>query len=187
MKAKKKTTGESEHIKKLEEEAIVLKEQLARALADYKNLEKRLEEEKKEFIRYANKELLIRLIPALDTLFLAAKYTSDEGVRLTVKTVLDALADVGVEKVKAEGVEFNPELMEAIDTAEGEENMVLEEVRPGFTLGGKLIRPAQVKVGTSKKNSTKDSNPIANESGTEIGWIQGDSNEGEDMLKEDNS
>ena len=146
MKAKGKSQLAT-HIKKLEEETLVLKEQLARALADYKNLEKRFDEEKKEFVKYANKELLIRLIPALDTLFLAGKYTSDEGIRLTVKTVLDALKDVGVEKIGAEGAEFNPEFMEAVDTGEGEENKVIEEVRPGFMLNGKVIRPAQVKVG----------------------------------------
>lgn len=151
MKAKSKTQSAG-HIKKLEEETLFLKEQLARALADYKNLEKRFDEEKKEFVKYANKELLIRLIPALDTLFLAGKYTSDEGIRLTIKTVLDALKDVGVEKIDAEGAEFSPEFMEAVDTKEGEENKVLEEVRPGFTLNGKVIRPAQVKVGKKIEN-----------------------------------
>ncbi len=151
MKTKNKTQ-QAAHTKKIEEETLFLKEQLARALADYKNLEKRFDEEKKEFVKYANKELLIRLIPALDTLFLAGKYTSDEGIRLTVKTVLDALKDVGVEKIEAEGAEFNPEFMEAVDTGEGEENKVIEEVRPGFMLNGKVIRPAQVKVGKKIEN-----------------------------------
>lgn len=151
MKAKGKSQLAT-HIKKLEEETLVLKEQLARALADYKNLEKRFDEEKKEFVKYANKELLIRLIPALDTLFLAGKYTSDEGIRLTVKTVLDALKDVGVEKIGAEGAEFNPEFMEAVDTGEGEENKVIEEMCPGFVLNGKVVRPAQVKVGKKIEN-----------------------------------
>lgn len=153
MKAKKKNLAQDdEHIKKLEEEIVLLKEQLARALADYKNLEKRLDEEKKEFIKYANKELLVRLIPALDTLFLAGKYTSDEGIRLTVKTMLDTLKDVGVERIDAEGKEFNPEFMEAVDTGEGEENKVIEEMRPGFALNGKVVRPAQVKVGKKIEN-----------------------------------
>lgn len=146
-KEKKDFEESKKKVEHLENEIKEYKEQFARAIADYKNLEKRFEEERREFVKFANKDLLIRLIPALDALFLAAKYTSDEGVRLTVKTVLDALKDVGVEKIESEGNEFNPEFMEAVDTIEGEENKVLEEVCPGFMLNGKLVRPSQVKVG----------------------------------------
>lgn len=124
-----------------------LENQLKRAVADYRNLEKRVQDEKRETAKFANLDLLSRLIPAFDTLFFAAKFTNDEGVKLTAKNLITVLGDVGVEKVKTEGEEFNPEVMEAIEAVDGDENKVTEEVRPGFTLFGKLLRPAHVKVG----------------------------------------
>lgn len=144
-------------VKKKKEEAKELKRriedlenQLKRTIADYRNLEKRTEDEKKETVKFANKELLIRLIPAFDTLFLAEKHVADEGIRLTIKTLYSVLSEVGVDKIKTEGEMFNPEIMEVVTIDEGEENKVLEELRPGFALNGRLIRPAQVKVGKSK-------------------------------------
>lgn len=136
----KKTNELDTRIKELED-------QLTRAVADYRNLEKRFEDEKRDFVKYANRDLLLRLIPSFDTLFLAEKHTSDEGIRITIKHIQDNLREVGVERVKCEGEVFDPERMEVIVTEEGEENKVLDEVRPGYLLNGKLVRPAQVKVG----------------------------------------
>ncbi len=141
--AKKK----KEEIKELKRRIEDLENQLKRAVADYRNQEMRFDEEKKEIKKFANKDLLLRLVPAFDTLFLAEKHVADEGIRLTIKTLYSVLAEVGVDKIKTEGEVFNPQFMEAVTTDEGEENKVLEELRPGFTLNGKLIRPAQVRVG----------------------------------------
>lgn len=124
-----------------------LENQLARAIADYRNLEKRIIDEKQETVKYANRELLLRLIPAFDTLFLAEKYVEDEGIKLTIKHLSESLTAAGVERVKTENEVFNAETMEVVTTETGEENKVLEELRPGFLLNGKIIRPAQVKVG----------------------------------------
>ena len=137
--------------KDLEQRARGLEEQLARAVADYRNLEKRLEDEKREFVKFANRELLARILPSFDALFLAEKHVSDEGIRVTIRHLQDALRDVGVERVQTEGLMFDPEKMEAVTTDEGEENKVLEELRPGYTLNGKLLRPAQVKVGKAHR------------------------------------
>jgi len=126
-----------------------LENQLKRALADYQNLERRTEEERREFVKYANKELIVSLLPAFDALFLASKYTEDQGVKLTVQRVLEILKEQGVEKVETENVQFNAEGMEAVEVVEGEDGKVIEEIRPGFTIFGKLVRPAQVKVGGS--------------------------------------
>lgn len=136
-----------DEVKELKDRIGDLENQLKRAVADYRNLEKRFEEEKRETLKFANKDLLLRLIPAFDTLFLAEKHVQDEGLRLTIRHLHDVLRDVGVERVKTEGEMFNPECMEAVTTGEGEENKVLEELRPGYALFGKIIRPAQVKVG----------------------------------------
>src|SRR4051812_7600503 len=58
-------------VKELKERIEDLENQLMRAVADYRNLEKRFEDEKREYVKFANRDLLIRLIPAFDTLFLA--------------------------------------------------------------------------------------------------------------------
>jgi molecular chaperone GrpE len=148
-KTKQKKEGEVEELKR---KVTELEEQLLRSVADYRNLEKRVDEEKREFVKFANRDLLLRLIPAFDTLFLAEKYVADEGIKLTIKHLQESFKEVGVERVETSGKEFDAQIMEAIATGEGEEGKVLEELRPGFTLNGKLVRPAQVKVGSGSSN-----------------------------------
>lgn len=121
--------------------------QLKRALADYQNLEKRIASEKSEWIKIANKNLLLRLLPGLDSLILAQKHTQDEGIRLSIKHFLEILEEEGVKKIETEGKDFNPNLMEAVSTKDGEEGKVVEEVRTGYTLFDTILRPAQVTVG----------------------------------------
>lgn len=129
-----------------------LENQLKRSVADYRNLEKRFEEEKREVIKFANRDLLLQLLPAFETLIIAEKYVEDEGLKLTIKRVIDVLKSVGVERVETGEKEYNAECMEAIDIVEGEENKVVEETRPGFIYNGKTLVPAQVKVGKGKEN-----------------------------------
>ena len=124
-----------------------LENQLKRALADYQNLEKRIAGEKSDWIKLANKDLILRLLPGLDSLILAQKHTADEGVKISIKHFLDSLSEVGVKKIETEGAQFDPNLMEAVSVTEGEEGGVVEELRAGYTLFDSVIRPAQVVVG----------------------------------------
>ena len=133
--------------KELEQKIEDLEDQLKRAVADYRNLETRQREERIEFVKFANKNLIESLLPAFDTLLLADKYAEDQNLKITVKHVLDVLKQAGIEKVETIGKEYNPETMEAIDVVEGPENEVIEEAQPGFIMSGKTIRPARVKVG----------------------------------------
>ncbi len=98
-----------------------LQNQLRRALADYQNLEKRVADQKSAWIMSANKDLILRMLPGLDNLLLADKHTEDQGVKIAIKHFLDILESDGVKKIKTEGQDFDPNLMEAITTAEGEE------------------------------------------------------------------
>ncbi len=129
-----------------------LENQLKRALADYQNLEKRIADEKITWIKIANKDLLLRLIPGLDSLLLAEKHTQDEGVKLSIKHFLDILEEVGVKKIETEGKSFDPKLMEAVSTTEGDEGKIIEEVRAGYTLFDTILRPAQVVVGSKSQS-----------------------------------
>ncbi|OGH02985.1 MAG: nucleotide exchange factor GrpE [Candidatus Levybacteria bacterium RIFCSPHIGHO2_01_FULL_37_17] len=124
-----------------------LENQLKRALADYQNLEKRIASEKSDWIRLSNKDLLLRLLPGLDSLVLAEKHTQDQGVKLSIDHFLDILRAEGVEKIDVTGKNFDPLLMEAVSTKQGKEDEVVEEVKAGYTLNGEVLRPAQVIVG----------------------------------------
>ena len=130
-----------------------LTDQLKRAVADYRNLERRNAEERMDAIRFANKQLIESLLPAFDTLFLAGKYTEDQSVKLTIGRIIEILKENGIEKVMVDDAKYNPETMEVVQVVEGKNDTVVEEVRPGFILNGKLIRPAQVKVGSEEKNT----------------------------------
>jgi molecular chaperone GrpE len=143
----KKHEETRKHGKTENEEFKNLENQLKRALADYQNLEKRVSEEKSSWIKAANKDLLLKLLPGLDSLILAEKHTQDEGVKISIKHFLDILEQDGVKKIETEGKDFNPNFMEAVSTVVGEEGKVIEEVRSGYTLFDQVLRPAQVVVG----------------------------------------
>lgn len=120
-----------------------------RALADYQNLEKRVREERNDWILRANKDLLLHLLPVLDTLILAKKHikAQDEGLDLSIRQFQDLLKREAVEKIEAVGKTFDPKLMQCVDTMEGEEGKILEEIRAGYMLHNKVLRVALVKVG----------------------------------------
>lgn len=144
------SSDESTKVEQLETRVKQLEDQVKYAIADYRNLEKRHEDERREFIKFASRDLLLRLLPAFDTLLLAGKYIKDEGLKITVKRLMDILSEVGVSRIETEGKKFDATLMEAVEVVEGKENMVVEETRPGFTLHGKVLTPAIVKVGGKK-------------------------------------
>ncbi len=131
----------------LENRITELEEQLKRAVADYRNLERRSSEERIEAIKFANKQLIEALLPAFDTLFLAGKYTTDESIKLTIGRIIEVLKENGIEKIDTNDAQYNAGEMECVEVVEGEKDKVTEEVRPGFKVNGRLIRPAQVKVG----------------------------------------
>jgi molecular chaperone GrpE len=126
-----------------------LKSQLARALADYDNLRKRVEREKETFEKIANLNLVIKLLPVLETLRRAQSHLKDEGLGITIKEFEDSLGQEGIEEIKvSKGDPFNPLLHEAIEvTGEGEKGKVSEVLAPGWRFSqGPVIRHAQVKV-----------------------------------------
>jgi len=141
------------HEKVENEEFKNLENQLKRALADYQNLEKRVSGEKSEWIKLANKGLLVRLLPAIDNLILAEKHTQDEGVKLSIGQILSAFKEEGIEKIETIGLDFDPNLMEAVSTTVGDEGKVVEELRAGYTLFGQVLRPSQVMVGSAGQNT----------------------------------
>lgn len=118
-----------------------------RALADYKNLEKRNVEERDAYVSYANIHLLLRILPFLDNLEMLAAHIDDTGLKLIIKDFKQTLKEEGVTEIEVLNKDYDSETMEAIEMIEGMPNKVMEVVSKGYTLREKLLRPARVKVG----------------------------------------
>ena len=149
---KNKKEEAKEEIAHLKQKISELENQVKRIFADYQNLEKRVTNERREWLIKANKDLILRLLPALDFLLLSGKHIEDEGLKLSIQKFFDILREEGVEKIEAVGKEFDPNTMEGIQTVAGEENKVIDEVRAGFRMGDQVLRPVQVTVGKKEVN-----------------------------------
>jgi len=134
-------------------EAEEYKELLQRLQAEFDNYRKRLEEEKKNWIKSSNEELIEKLLGVLDNFDLAFKNTENKksfikGIELVYSQFFSILEKEGLKKIKAKG-KFDPELHEAL-IKEGEGDFILEELQAGYMLNDKVIRPSKVKIGGKK-------------------------------------
>jgi len=126
-----------------------------RAVADYQNLRRRSEEERREYARYTLAALVLNYLPVLDDLDRALESVDDdiaghrwvEGVRMVERKFRGVLEASGVQAIEAEGAPFDPALHEAISYAPGPAGHVVAVIQTGYTLDGKIVRPAQVVVG----------------------------------------
>ena len=127
-----------------------------RLAADFENYKKRARQEQLETIQYAAATLAERLLPVLDDAQRALEHApegTDEGwlrgVRLTFQHLEEALAAVGVQPIEAVGRPFDPKLDEAIGSEESDEHpddTVVTELRRGYRMHDRVLRPALVKV-----------------------------------------
>jgi molecular chaperone GrpE len=128
-----------------------------RSTADFENFRKRAAREKEDAVKYANASFLERLIPVLDNfeLGLNAARTGVEnspilaGMDMVAKQLNDFLLSSGVEPVNGEGQPFDPNLHEAVaqeDSATVAEGIVIRQLRKGYKLRDRLLRPATVVV-----------------------------------------
>lgn len=145
--------------KKDEKEKVTaeeLRNQLARALADYDNLTKRVKKEKEDFKRTANLELIESILPAIDMLENAQEHLKDSGLRLTIKELEEALEAHGITRIKASpGTKFDEEVHEAVEvTKKGnyKDGRIVEETLPGWKfIDGPIIRASKVVVKRKEK------------------------------------
>jgi molecular chaperone GrpE len=132
-------------------------ERLLRATADFDNFKKRAAREKTEAIHYANFSLLQKLLPILDNfeMALAAAQNAEgdklaslqSGVAMIQQQLRTVLAENGLEEIDAAGKPFDPNFHEAIsqqESAEIPEGNVLQQLRKGYRLKDRLLRPATV-------------------------------------------
>jgi len=152
---------ELENLRKaLEEERKKSEEYLVRLKylqADFENYQKRVKKEIDEAVRVEVEKLILKFLNVLDNLELALKVgkeSSDKdalikGVEITLKGLEEVLKEEGLTRIEAEGKPFNPAFHEAVENIQTDnlpENFVVEELRKGYILRGKVIRPSMVKV-----------------------------------------
>jgi len=155
-----------EKLKKSEAERMEYLTGWQRAKADLINARKRDEEDRREFVKFANERLVDGLIPVLDSFELAtgnkeAWEKADKNWRTGVEYILGqlkkALNDAGLEEVNPIGLKFDPSRDEAAEYApvdsEDKDHIILAVVQKGYTLNGRLMRPPKVKVGEWKKKA----------------------------------
>lgn len=146
-KQEKKIESSKVEVAKLKEEIDELRNKYLRALADYQNLEKRVEKEKIDFQKKANKNLILKFLEVLDDLERGEKFISDSGLKLIKEKFIKILEEEGVREIEVLGKVFNPQVAECIEVVEGKrDNIVVEVLRKGYTLNGEVIRVARVKV-----------------------------------------
>src|ERR1700733_5653255 len=159
-----------DELAQLKAELAKYKDVALRSVADLDNYRKRMAREKDDAIRYANASFLERLIPILDNFELgiqAAKTgggqsAGQDGRMIALKQLQDFLASCGVETVDATGQHFDPNVHEAIaqeQNAEIAEGFVIRQLRKGYRLKDRLIRPANVVVSKGSPVGAESATP----------------------------
>lgn len=147
-------------------EVDALNDRLLRVHAEFENYKKRASRERSEFVRFANEGLILELLPVVDSLEHAvatARVGSDvqglaEGVDIILRLFLTTLEKVGVKPIEALGREFDPNFHQAVaqtESTDGRDNIAVEEIRKGYLLEGRLLRPAMVKVSKTPVSSVE--------------------------------
>ncbi len=133
-------------------------ERLVRTTADFDNYKKRAAREKQEAIRFANEGLMEKLIPVLDNFDMALSAVQNAagndstqslqtGVSMIFQQFKNVLVEAGLEEINATGQTFDPNFHEAVSQQESKdvpEGQVLQQLRKGYKLRERLIRPATV-------------------------------------------
>jgi len=136
-----------------QEEQEVADDRLLRLAADFENYKKRAARERAEYIALANERLLKELLPILDDLERALNAAEqheeaqlEEGVRLVHRSLASLLERQGVEEIATDG-KFDPHVHEALlaqPADDKEQGDVVDVIQKGYTIGGRVVRPARV-------------------------------------------
>ena len=142
----------------LRQEKDALQDRLLRNAAEFDNFRKRIDRERREHADHAAADLLADIIPVVDDLerALQAPAGADanayrKGVELIHRQLLDVLRRRGVKPMDVVGVDFDPRFHQSVAqevSADHRDGQIIEELRRGYMLGERLLRPAMVKVAT---------------------------------------
>ena len=150
----------------LESTLAETKDRYVRLAADFDNYKKRTRQEQMETIQHASADVIARLLPVLDdfqnVLDHAPRGVDDswiKGLELSVRKLEDALATHGLQPIEAVGTRFDPKLHEAVaheESAEHPEDTVVSELRRGYRVRDRVVRPALVKVSRPPLDAKND-------------------------------
>jgi molecular chaperone GrpE len=150
------STREADAPTGLREERDRLQDRLLRTAAEFDNYRKRIERERRELSEYAAADIVADMLPILDDLERALNAAAGpdaeayrKGVELIHKQMLDLIRKRGVKPIEAVGKDFDPNVHQAViheASTEHREGEIIEELRRGYMLGDRLLRPAMVKV-----------------------------------------
>lgn len=149
------SSPEEQQLEALQAELAAAREQVLRANAEMQNVRRRAEQDVEKAHKFALERFAGELLPVVDNLerALAAipveEVVNREGVELTLKSLLGALEKHGVSLIDPHGEHFNPEHHQAIamlDAPHATPNSVVDVMQKGYSLNGRLLRPAMVAV-----------------------------------------
>ena len=143
-------------IAELESELAEQKAKYLRLAADFENYRKRARQEQLETIQHASADLINRLLPVLDDLHNVLDHKPDgldeswvKGLELSVRKLEEALGTHGLQPIESVGARFDPKQHEAVaeeESTEHPEDTVMSELRRGYRLRDRVVRPALVRV-----------------------------------------
>ena len=158
-----------EQLRKLAAEKEELLNTLVRRQADFDNFRKRVEKERSQERQRGIEHVIEQLLPVLDAFDNALASASSpggaseygKGFELIRRQLWDVLSKQGVARIDSVGKEFDPHVHHAIarvETAEHAEGTIVSELQTGYTLHGRVLRPAMVRVATEPEKSAKFDN-----------------------------
>ena len=146
-----------------EEMVNEIEDKLLRARAEFENYRKRVERDRDEQKKSAARGLIQDLLPVMDNMDLALQHVPQgceehwaKGVAIVLQQFHAAMEKAGLQKIEAAGAVFDPAIHEAIATVCDEtlpHNQVVDVSQNGYTLWGKLLKPAKVRVNFTKKSN----------------------------------
>jgi molecular chaperone GrpE len=128
-KSQPNSTGPQTHQPHLSSRVAELEDRLKRSLADYANLEKRIESQRQFFVTLATTAMVTKMIEVLDDFNLTYQHLQDAGLKIAIDKFMSVLKTEGVEEIDALNRKFDPETMECIEAVCGQYNLVIS-VKP---------------------------------------------------------
>ncbi len=146
-----------EEIASLKAEVDAKEEQYLRLYAEFENYKRRIQNEAQTQKRYQAQKVLTDVLPALDNFERALKIEGDDesfnalkkGVEMVYESLLKALEDNGLEKIKTEGEQFDPNFHQAVmqdENPDFESGQITEELQAGYQLKDRVLRASMVKI-----------------------------------------
>jgi molecular chaperone GrpE len=150
-------TDEQKKINELEQKLEETTNRMLRAQADFDNFRRRVTLDREAAEKYRSQSLVNDLLPVVDNLerAMAVEANDDsvnsliQGMEMVYRQFKDALTKEGVEEIEAQGIEFDPNLHQAVmqvEESDYDSNVVVEVLQKGYKLKDRVIRPAMVKV-----------------------------------------